>query len=149
VQATVLPGYGVASGRSGDPRFPGGTLAMQAPYFRERGLDLSPYHLGTLNLSIAPSRYRVLRPRLTLCDVRWHPTEPAEDFSFFDCRLTAGAGATAAGLIYYPHPETKPDHVQPVDVLEVLAPRIAGLGYGDAVVLEVRAEQLEVHRGGA
>jgi hypothetical protein len=149
VRATVLPGYGVASGRSGDPRFPGGTLAMQTPYFRERGLDLAPYHSGTLNLSIAPSRYRVLRPRLTLRDVRWHPTEPAEDFSFFDCRLTTDAGATAAGLIYYPHPETKPDHVQPDDVLEVLSPWIAGLGYGDGVVLEVREEQIEVRSAGA
>lgn len=144
MRARVLPGYGVASGRSDDPRFPGGTLAMQEPYFAERGLDLSPYHRGTLNLAIAPRRYRAVRPRLTLRGVRWHPTEPAEDFSFFDCRLETDAGERAEGLIYYPHPETKPDHVQPDDVLEALSPWLDGLGYCDGVWLELRSEQIAV-----
>lgn len=142
--ARVLPGYGVASGRSGDPRFPGGTLAMQLGPFLERGLDLSRYHLGTLNLSLAPRRYRVLRPRLTLRAVSWHPTEPAEDFSFFDCRIVTDDARVHEGLVYRPHPDTKPDHVQPADVLEVLATRIEGIGYGDGVWLELPREQIEV-----
>jgi hypothetical protein len=31
---TVVPGYGVASGRSADSPYPAGTIAMQAPLFR-------------------------------------------------------------------------------------------------------------------
>ena len=27
---------------------------MQAPFFKERGLDLSGFHRGTLNISVAP-----------------------------------------------------------------------------------------------
>ena len=144
MRATVLAGYGVASGRSGDPRFPGGTLAMQLEPFRQRGLDLSGYYLGTLNLSIAPHSYRVLRPSTTLRNVRWHPTEPPEDFSFFDCRLLMDDGRVYEGLIYYPHPDTKPDHVQPDDVLVVLAERVEGIGYGDRVWLEVVGDQIEL-----
>ena len=54
VRARVVEGHRVASGRNGNPRFPGGTLRMQAPFFRELGLDLSAYHRGTINVSIAP-----------------------------------------------------------------------------------------------
>lgn len=50
----VRQGHRVASGLDGNPDFPGGTLRMQAPYFRKLGLDLAPYYLGTLNVSLAP-----------------------------------------------------------------------------------------------
>jgi hypothetical protein len=52
--------------------------------------------------------------------LKWHPTEPAEDFSFFDIRAAGPVGEPVAGLIYYPHPDTKPVHFQQPDVLELL-----------------------------
>lgn len=117
---------------------------MQLPAFAALGLDLSGYHLATLNLSIAPARYEVVAPRFTFRDVKWHPTEPAEDFSFFDCRLLFPGREAVSALIYYPHPETKPAHFQPDDLLEVLAPFIEGISYGMQVTLEVPAEQMRV-----
>ena len=87
IRAEVVRGHQVASGTNGDPRFPGGTVRMQLPYFRSLGLDLSAFYPGTLNVSIAPLDYHVLRPHLTFTGVKWHPTEPAEDFSFFNLRL--------------------------------------------------------------
>ena len=144
VRATVRPGYRVASGQSDDPRFPGGSLAMQTPHFLAGGIDLRRFHRGTLNLSIAPKSYRVVRAKATFRDVRWHPTEPPEHFSFFDCRVIADDGAIHDGLVYYPHPETKPDHVQPDDVLEVLTDRIEGLAYGSELWLELPPTQLEI-----
>lgn len=144
VRATVRRGYGVASGRGSDPRFPGGSLAMQLPHFLAGGIDLQRYHPGTLNLSISPRSYRVVEARVTFRAVQWHPTEPPEDFSFFDCRVIAGDGASRDGLVYYPHPETKPDHVQPDDVLEVLTSRIEGIEYGDQLWLELPQDQLEI-----
>lgn len=139
--ATVVPGHRVASGQNDDPRFPGGTLAMQAPHFHARGLDLTVYHPGTLNLSLAPHEYRVVQPRLTFRQVQWHPVEPAEDFSFFDCQIVVN-GTCCSGLIYYPHPETKPEHFQAADVLEVLAPTLPGLDYGMTVELAVPPGQM-------
>ncbi|MGI9175020.1 MAG: hypothetical protein ACR2GR_06850 [Rhodothermales bacterium] len=143
VRGIVVQGHRVASAQTRDPRFPGGTVAMQTPLFSQAGLDLSPYHAGTLNVSIAPQRYAVIQAKHTFRNVKWAATEPAEDFSFFDCRVHS-AGRVYSGLIYYPHPETKPEHDQPPDVLEVLAPFISDVGYGDALVLELDPAQIWV-----
>lgn len=144
IPAIVVRGHRVASGAGGDPRFPEGTLRLQFPVFAALGLKLDGFHPGTVNVSIDPWRYRIVRPRLTLRGVKWHPAMPAEDFSFFDVRvcLRAGAGGTAAGLIYLPHQETKPEHFQPPDVLELLLPYLADLAYGSELRLEAPPEQM-------
>jgi len=147
VCGVVTQGYGVASGKAQDPRFPEGTIAMQIPFFRDLGLDLSGYFPGTLNLSIAPQWYRVKQPRYTFRHVKWCP-EPAEDFSFFDCRIMQdggqGNGMVWKGLIYYPHPETKPEHFQSPDLLEVLVGFIPNLAYGDRLRVELDDQQIEI-----
>lgn len=142
IPSTIVQGHRVASGLNGNPRFPGGTLRMQLPFFRDLGLDLSGYHLGTLNVSIAPLSYRVVNPKLTFRDVKWHPTEPEEDFSFFDVVLHRDDAAPVSGLIYFPHPDTKPEHFQKPDVLELLLPWTEGIEYGMKVQLEVPCEQM-------
>jgi hypothetical protein len=140
--ARVIQGHRVASGLNGNPRFPGGTLRMQAPFFRELGVDLAAFHPGTVNASIAPHRYRPVTARHTFREVKWHPTEPAEDFSFFDVRLVLPDESRVAGFIYYPHPDTKPTHFQQPDVLELLLPHVEGMRYGMELRLEVPADQL-------
>lgn len=168
IPATILQGHRVASGLNGNPLFPGGTLRMQLPFFRDLGLDLASYHPGTLNVSIAPFHYRVISPRHTFRGVKWHPTEPAEDFSFFDVVVYPGKRAdegvrqderdgedrtddggervpkprAVRGLIYHPHPDTKPAHFQKPEVLELLLPWTEGLAYGQEVRLEAPPEQI-------
>jgi len=142
VVARIVPGHRVASGLNGNPRFPGGTLLMQAPFFRALGFDLAAYHQGTMNVSIAPCRYRVVKAPTTFRQVKWHPTEPSEDFSFFDVQLTRAGAPPVVGKIYYPHPETKPEHFQQPDVLELLLPFVEGLKYGDEIQLRIPAEQI-------
>ena len=142
IAATIVPGHRVASGLNADPRFPGGTLRMQQPFFLAQGLDLTGYYHGTLNVSIAPVSYRVGLPRCTFRRVQWHPSEPAEDFSFFDVRVHLATGPAVDGLIYYPHPDTKPEHFQSADVLELLLPWTEGLAYGESIHLEVPEEQM-------
>ena len=127
VPAIVVPGHRVASGENNNPRFPGGTLRMQAPFFRELGLDLSRFHDGTVNVSVAPAVYQVVRPCMMFPQVKWHPVEPAEDFLFFDVKVYPPGGRGTAGYIYYPSPETKPEHFQKPGVLELLLPFIYGL----------------------
>lgn len=144
VLGRVESGYGVASGQAQDARFPQGTLAMQQPIFAQQGLDLSPYFLGTINLSIAPYRYKIHQAKQTFRQIQWSPSEPAEDFSFFDCRLVIGANSPQAGLIYYPHPDTKPAHFQPPTTLEIITRWISGLSYGDSLRLELKAEQISL-----
>lgn len=142
VTAQIVQGHRVASGSNGNPLFPGGTLRMQAPYFQARGLDLGCFYLGTLNVSIAPMQYRTIKARQTFTHVKWHPTEPAEDFSFFDVCLLRPDNPAVEGLIYYPHPETKPAHFQKPDVLELLLPFVPGLSYDAKVTLEIPASQI-------
>jgi hypothetical protein len=142
ITAYLVEGHRVASGLNGDARFPGGTLRMQLPHFLALGLDLSSFHLGTLNVSIAPLSYRVVKPRYTFTKVKWHPTEPAEDFSFFEVRLIHPDKTCVEGLIYFPHPDTKPEHFQQPDVLELLLPFVKGLCYGRELSLEVPTAQM-------
>jgi len=148
VPATIIQGHRVASGLNGNPRFPGGTLHMQTPFFTALGLDLSGLHQGTLNVSISPRRYRVLQPAVTFRQVKWHPTEPAEDFSFFHFRLLRSGEAPVSGWIYYPHPETKPEHFQQPDVLELWLPYVEGLHYGMPVTLEIPASEMTIEPAG-
>ncbi len=144
IAARLIQGHRVASGLNGNPRFPGGTLFMQRPHFLALGLDIGVFHQGTLNVGIAPLSYRVVKPRLTFRNVQWHPIEPKEDFSFFDVRLVAPSRPPAAGLIYYPHPETKPEHFQAPDVLELLLPFVEGLRYGMELSLEIPSGQMVI-----
>ena len=144
IRGLVVRGHGVASGSSGDPRFPGGTLRLQFPIFASLGLDLDGIFPGTINLDIAPARYEIGSPRLTLTNIQWHPDCPAETFSFFDCEIAApGSDRKTPGLIYLPHPETKPEHFQAPSVLEILAPWWPELHYGQALELHTDPEQLQ------
>lgn len=124
VPVRLTAGYGVASGRAADSPYPAGTIVLQAPYFAERGLDLTGFYPGTLNLDAAPFRFEPIRPRFS-AEINWH-ADITERFSFFDAVLDLD-DRQVSGLLYYPHPETKPAHQQPGSVIEMLAPWIEGL----------------------
>lgn len=142
IPATIVPGHRVASGLNGNPKFPGGTIRMQQPHFAARGLDLGSFYPGTLNVSLAPWQFQPGTPRHTFRALKWHPTEPAEDFSFFEVVVHRAEGAPARGWIYFPHPETKPAHFQRADVLELLLPWMEGLAYGARIHLEAPSGQM-------
>lgn len=133
----VVPGHGVASGRSagtpGNP-YPAGTIAMQTPLFTARGLNLTGCWPGTINVSIAPQRWQLLRADHCFEHLAWTHLHPPETFSFVALHLQH-RGRQHAGWLYRPHPETKATHFQGQSTLEVLAPQLHGLAYGDAVRL--------------
>lgn len=142
VPGVVVSGYGVASGRGPSP-YPAGTIAMQAPFFAERGLDLSPYHLATINVRIHPLAYFMVAPFATFRGVRWTPAHGPEDFSFSPCRIRV-TGDWSDGLVYYPHPETKPAHRQDPSTLEILAPFLPEVAPGVAVDVAVDLWEVSV-----
>ena len=145
VSGIVKKGYRVASGLAGDDRFPEGTLALQIPRFAERGLDLSSQHKGTLNVCIAPNVFRIGKAWKTLPDVKWSPVMPAENFSFYRCEIRpSGMESFEEGLVYWPHPSTKPEFQQDPSVLEILAPFIEEASYGSAVDLLFDPEEIEI-----
>lgn len=138
-KGVVVAGHGVASGRASDSRFAGGTIALQAPHFADRGLDLSPFVLATVNLDVAPRHLVLVEPRWTFVDVAWTEVHGPETFSFVEC--TVRRDGEHAGLVYVPHPETKPMHHQPSTVIELLLPRLDGLAAGDALEITVAPGQ--------
>jgi len=143
VQGQLQAGYGVASGQNSHSPYPKGTITLQTPYFQELGLDLTPYYPGTLNISIAPTQFRLIQPQWTFPLVHWHPEACPETFSFSPCQVIY-AGHKVSGLIYYPHPETKPDHFQDPSTIEILAPYILEMKYQSEVTLGVRSHQIEI-----
>ena len=107
--------------------------------------DLGRFHGGTLNVSISPRRYRIIKSAFTFREVKWSPDLPAEDFSFFECRLAKdSAQEPVEGMIYYPHPETKPEFFQDPSTLEILAPFLTGIVNGERVHLQLMKEQLSL-----
>lgn len=124
----VVAGYGVASGQAIDSPYPSGTIALQAPLFAARGLDLSGFFAGTLNLSFDDSRWQLSQPDARFERLLWTDRHPPETFSFWRVGLRwQGRPEPLAGLLYWPHPETKRNHHHKPDRLEVLAPWIPDL----------------------
>jgi len=144
-RGVLVSGHGVASGSASDSPYPAGTIAMQIPAFQAQGLDLSPFFPGTLNIDFPGCRWELQQPDYSFPLLHWTDLHPPETFSFWRVSLRHGAGDRAvAGLIYYPHPETKERHFQSPSRLEVLAPFLPGLTLGDGLELEVNPEQLHL-----
>jgi hypothetical protein len=134
IPGVVVAGHGVASGAGQDRRYPAGTIQLQQPFFLERGIDLSGYYPGTLNVDLAPV---VPVPQQALFDglIRWFE-EIEERFLLSPVEVEAN-GVRHAGLWYYPHPETKPAHFQLSTVVELLMPWIADVKAGDKVLVRL------------
>ena len=139
-----MTGYKVASGPSKD--YPYGTLEKQIPLFKQRGLDLERFYYGTLNVSIAPLVFEMVKPAYTFRQVAWTDLHPPEDFSFSACMLRF-KGGEYAGYVYYPHPETKARHFENASLLEIITTAIPGIQYGDQVEVELNANEVHIREG--
>ena len=95
VSCRLRAGHGVASGRNPHSPYPAGTIALQSPLFSERGIDLSPFFPGTLNLEVPGGAWRLQRPDAHVEALRWTEQHPPETFSFWHCRLRLPAAVPA------------------------------------------------------
>ena len=143
ISGIVTPGHQVASGQAIDSPYERGTLEMQRPYFRELGLDLGDFYLGTLNVSIAPHTFELTAPQYTFERVKWHPDYPAETFSFSPV-VVNWQDSNYRGLIYYPHPATKIGHFQDPAIIEIIAPKLANCSYGDRLSLKLNSQEIQL-----
>ena len=139
-----MQGHQVASRPS--KAYPYSSLEKQKPYFRDLGLDLSPYFNGTLNISIAPLEFEMTRPELTFELVEWTDLHPPETFSFSRCKVKFEE-KEYEGWIYYPHPETKKTHFQNPSLIEVITYKIAGIKYGDAIEIGINSLEITTKQG--
>ena len=160
----VVPGFQLASGqavgRQKDPSmFPAGTLEMQHPWLKARGIDLQALvpglFWGTVNVKTG-RKLRLVRPDHTIADLDWTigvegPGRIApETFSWIRCCLACPSAEESnavgyyPGLIYYPHPETKPcPDAHDFHVLEVLTSKVANLAYDMPASVICRSDAFE------
>ena len=143
IKGIITRGHQVASGMAKDSPYPQGSIMMQRPFFQERGLDISSFFLGTLNVSVFPYKFKVERPQYTFEQVKWYINAPPETFSFSPCRLRVNQQQHES-LVYYPHPDTKPNHFQDDSTLEILSPFLPNIQYGDAVLLTINTQEITI-----
>ena len=143
IHGILVEGYQVASGPSKD--YPYGALDRQRPLFKTRGLDLSSYFNGTLNIDIRPFTFTMAKPEFTFQNVEWTDLHPPEHFSFSHCKVIYKE-VEYDGWVYYPHPETKLRHFQNPSLLEVIAEPIDGIQYGDEVDVLVNGDEIGISK---
>ena len=80
ITGKVISGYGVASGKGKDNRYPEGTLKLQMPFFNERGLDLSAFFIGTINIDISPYQFSIKKYKYYFKEINWSIYIPPENF---------------------------------------------------------------------
>ena len=147
IQGEIQQGHGVASGKNAETPYPNGTIAMQAPFFKNLGLDLFNFWPGTINISFKPLEVVLSSPDFTFEKMCWTTLHPPETFSFWKVKLCCLDDYVVNGLIYYPHPETKSRHLQAASTLEVLAPWIEHLDYGCPFKIKAAAGSLQLIDG--
>ena len=64
----------------------------------------------------------------------------------FQVELKLEDDRSVDGLIYWPHPETKPEHFQDPHVIEIMAPKIPELSLGDKVTFLVNKSQMRFYK---
>jgi hypothetical protein len=137
ITGKVISGYGVASGIGKDNRYPEGTLKLQMPFFNERGLDLSAFFIGTINIDISPYQFSIKKYKYYFKEINWSIYIPPENFYFFEVQLIFKENFYK-GLIYMPDPKTKSDHHQISNLFELLMPKIEGIKQGENIILKLR-----------
>jgi hypothetical protein len=135
-------GYRVASGPSeAYPEY--GSIEKQKPYFKELGLNLDHVFNGTLNVSIEPYEFEIIKPQYRFTNVKWTELTNAEDFSFSRCRIKFQE-LEYDGFVYYPDPKTKKEHFQDMSTVEVLAPHIREIKYGNELELLLNTAEIKI-----
>lgn len=142
IQGIVTQGHQVASGSSPSSPFPEGTIKLQNPCFVQAGIDLSDCYLGTLNISISSYQFQISKAEHTLRDVRWIDSHPPETYSFVSCHLNCKS-VSHSSWPYYPHPETKVMHYQPLSLMGILSQEIHGSIYGDRISLAFSSDSVQ------
>ena len=140
IEGEISKGHQIASGQSktGHQGL-NNTIALQRPFFEKQVSGFSEVFNGTLNISIAPHEFKILKPdHEVTCE--WHPGV-TETFWLVAVHIFHKE-KSYKGFIYYPLPSQVKSHAD--TTIEILAPKIEAAVYGDRVRIEVSPEKIEV-----
>jgi len=137
-------GYQIASGTSPITPYKDGSISLQKPFFEERGFCMEGLYLATLNIDISKHEFTIIKPDYVFENLQWEKDFPAETFSIVSCTLIYKQMQYDA-FIYYPHVETKTKHLQNKSTLEILAPFVDGISYGDSIELKIDTRKVYIN----
>lgn len=148
----VVQGYGIASGSAKESPYPKSTIEMQVPFFKALGLDISSFYMGTINVDIAPFKWKPIAPYKRFDNVKWFEERIPENFMFFRCKISivtnvSNQSANSLELDsynYYPDPSTKIAHFHNSSTMEILAPYIENLNVGCEIKVEFFDSEISV-----
>lgn len=140
ISGIVTEGYRIASGSNtlGVPGPHGEMLkdsfVRQRTFFEKEIPELKTVWTGTINLNISPHSARMNAFDHTItCE--WHPGI-TETFGIVSGVTLHAAGKTYMNcFIYYPMPSDI--HTPRYEIIELLAPKVEGLSYGDEITIDV------------
>jgi hypothetical protein len=124
-------------------RYPEGTINLQKPRFKELGLDIDHCYSGTINLSIAPNTFEIIKPEFFLKEIIWKEGRKPENFLICRCIIVHGP-KLSDGFVYYPDPSTKVASPDNPNHLQLLAPYIEGLSYGARLSVLLRSREIRI-----
>jgi len=75
--------------------------------------------------------------------LKWEKDFPSETFSIISCTLIYKTKQYNA-YIYYPHVETKTVHIQKKSTVEILAPFVEGISYGDSIEVLINTQTIQI-----
>ena len=142
IAGKLVRGHQIASGTNPNSPYPSGSIALQIPFFKQLGLDLTGYHAATLNISVEPQALVWVQPVFQFEHLVWVAGLAPETFWFAPCEVVY-QDMCYQGWIYYPHPETKTQHFHDASVVEVICQQyIPSVCYGDIIGLRCSIEHL-------
>lgn len=131
ISALVTPGHQIASGKNPNTPYPKGSIKLQWPFLQRSPLDLQDLSsAGTLNIDLRPYEFVPNSPETTIT-AQWFQ-KITETFLFFPIKIRYQA-KLYKGYVYYPSPDTKPDHFKPPYHIDLLLPWIENISYGDRI----------------
>lgn len=137
----VKEGLRIASGQNPDPALKlNNTIFKQKPFFIKNGVDkIENCYNGTVNLDISPHHFKILKPDYEItCE--WSPGT-IETFWLVRADIIFKE-RTYSGYIYYPCPSLVKSHKD--NIVELLAPQIESLEYGDRCCVKVSADKVKL-----
>ncbi len=147
VSGIIVEGQKYTSGMAENNPYPGGTLSMQTPFFKGKGLNLNENFQATINVNIRPGTFVVNNPEFIFPDVKWSQEHDAETFSFSRCRIIHEELAIEAFVFYHIRQNQSGLFVEN-SVFEIIAPYIPGIRYGDKLVLELNSDEIRINNKG-
>jgi hypothetical protein len=146
ITGKVTQGYRIASGlnKEGIPG-PGGIILKES-FPRQRGFfekeipEMKEMWTGTINVNISPRTHTMLAfDHEITCE--WHPGI-TETFGIVKNVTLIRDGKEYPAMIYYPF--ASDIHIPRLDTIEVLAPKVEGLKYGETVSLLVPEDKISI-----